>query len=91
MPIGGQILAKRLKKHILKYEENDSSWDSTEGLNFYYFNHLGNQTEFKNFYRERLNAAKVDAKTRGNMISLPEGVHACVCMFTIIYNRAHCC
>ncbi|KAG1299103.1 hypothetical protein G6F66_001111 [Rhizopus arrhizus] len=61
---GGQILAKRLKKHILKYEENDSSWDSTEGLNFYYFNHLGNQTEFKNFYRERLNAAKVDAKTR---------------------------
>ncbi|CAO3698262.1 unnamed protein product [Rhizopus stolonifer] len=61
---GGQILAKRLKKSILKYDENDSMWDSTEGLNFYHFNKLGNQTEFKNFYRERLNAAKVDANTR---------------------------
>jgi heme oxygenase len=79
MHIGGQILAKRLKKHILKYEENDSSWDSTEGLNFYYFNHLGNQTEFKNFYRERLNAAKVDAKTRGNVINFSE-------VYVYIYN-----
>ncbi|KAG1449606.1 hypothetical protein G6F56_008596 [Rhizopus delemar] len=61
---GGQILAKRLKKSILKYDENDSMWDSTEGLNFYHFDKLGNQTEFKNFYRERLNAAKVDAATR---------------------------
>ncbi|ORE22170.1 hypothetical protein BCV71DRAFT_241155 [Rhizopus microsporus] len=60
---GGQILAKRLKKHILKLDEKDGEWDSADGLNFYYFN-LGNQAEFKNFYRERLNAAKVTAKTR---------------------------
>ncbi|CEG67815.1 hypothetical protein RMATCC62417_04181 [Rhizopus microsporus] len=61
---GGQILAKRLKKHILKLDEKDGEWDSADGLNFYYFNNLGNQAEFKNFYRERLNAAKVTAKTR---------------------------
>ncbi|KAI8384436.1 heme oxygenase-domain-containing protein [Radiomyces spectabilis] len=61
---GGQILAKRLKKHVFGMEEDDGSWDTKDGLNFYYFDNLGNQTEFKNFYRERLNAAKVDAKTR---------------------------
>lgn len=61
---GGQILSKRLKKSILKLDENDSSWDTIEGLNFYHFNNLGNQTDFKNFYRERLNAAKVDENTR---------------------------
>jgi heme oxygenase len=64
---GGQILSKRLKKSVLKLNENDGSWDTIEGLNFYLFNNLGNQTDFKNFYRERLNAAKVDQVTRGNI------------------------
>ena len=64
---GGQILAKRLKKSVLKLNENDGSWDTTEGLNFYLFNNLGNQTDFKNSYRERLNAAKVDQHTRGKL------------------------
>lgn len=71
---GGQILSKRLKKHVLRLDENDSSWDTTEGLNFYYFNNLGNQTDFKNFYRERLNAAKVDQQTRDLIVS--EAVHS---------------
>jgi heme oxygenase len=66
---GGQILSKRLKKHVLHLDENDSSWDTTEGLNFYNFNNLGNQTDFKNFYRERLNAAKVDQQTRDLIVS----------------------
>lgn len=66
---GGQILSKRLKKHVLHLDENDSSWDTTEGLNFYHFNNLGNQTDFKNFYRERLNAAKVDQQTRDLIVS----------------------
>ncbi|KAI9247881.1 heme oxygenase-domain-containing protein [Sporodiniella umbellata] len=66
---GGQILSKRLKKSVLKYDENDSLWDSTEGLEFYHFDKLGNQTEFKNFYRERLNAAKVNASTRELVVS----------------------
>lgn len=66
---GGQILAKRLKKAVLKLDENDGSWDTTEGLNFYLFNNLGNQTDFKNFYRERLNAAKVDQNTRDLIVA----------------------
>ncbi|CEP11162.1 hypothetical protein [Parasitella parasitica] len=66
---GGQILSKRLKKHVLYIDENDSTWDTTEGLNFYHFNNLGNQTEFKNFYRERLNAAKVDQQTRDLIVA----------------------
>jgi heme oxygenase len=66
---GGQILAKRLKKHVLKLDENDSTWDTTNGLNFYNFQNLGNQADFKNFYRERLNAAKVDEKTRDLIVA----------------------
>ncbi|KAI8990028.1 heme oxygenase-domain-containing protein [Pilobolus umbonatus] len=66
---GGQMLAKRLKKSVLKLEEGDSSWDTTIGLNFYMFNTLGNHTDFKNFYRERLNAAKVDKKTRDLIVA----------------------
>ncbi|KAG0749620.1 hypothetical protein G6F62_000364 [Rhizopus arrhizus] len=64
---GGQILSKRLKKHILHYD--DTTWDSSEGLNFYYFNNLGNQAEFKNFYRERLDSAKVNAVTRDLIVT----------------------
>ncbi|KAG2236118.1 heme oxygenase-domain-containing protein [Thamnidium elegans] len=66
---GGQILSKRLKKCVLMMDEQDGSWDTTEGLNFYYFNNLGNQTDFKNFYRERLNAAKVDQATRDLIVA----------------------
>ncbi|KAF7730687.1 hypothetical protein EC973_001636 [Apophysomyces ossiformis] len=66
---GGQILAKRLKKHVLKLEENDSAWDSNQGLEFYYFENIGNQAEFKAFYRERLNAAKVSARTRDLIVA----------------------
>ncbi|KAG1441611.1 hypothetical protein G6F56_011400 [Rhizopus delemar] len=63
---GGQILSKRLKKHVLNYD--DTTWDSSDGLNFYMFNHLGNQAEFKSFYRERLDSAKVNAITREEAI-----------------------
>jgi heme oxygenase len=62
---GGQILAKRLKTHIFGFSEKDAEWDTTEGLNFYHFEAIGNVPEFKDMYRERLNAAKVDAATRG--------------------------
>lgn len=64
--IGGQILAKRLKKHVLGLEENGGEWDSEDGLAFYYFSNIGNQKEFKAVYRDRLNAAKVNNKTKGN-------------------------
>ncbi|KAI9014476.1 heme oxygenase-domain-containing protein [Phycomyces nitens] len=61
---GGQILAKRLKKAVLQLNEKDSAWDSTKGLEFYYFDHIGNQNEFKALYRERLDGAKVSQKTK---------------------------
>ncbi|KAI8065095.1 heme oxygenase-domain-containing protein [Gongronella butleri] len=61
---GGQILAKRLKKCILQLQEGDASWDTKEGLAFYHFEALGNQAEFKDYYRHQLNGAKVDAETR---------------------------
>lgn len=70
---GGQILAKRLKKHVLKISEDDASWDSDEGLAFYRFTNIGNQNEFKSIYRERLNDAPVDRKTRGKEKKLVEG------------------
>ncbi|KAI8331986.1 heme oxygenase-domain-containing protein [Choanephora cucurbitarum] len=66
---GGQILSKRLKKHVLQLDESDSAWDTVDGLNFYHFDQLGNQSEFKNFYRERLNAAKVDQATRDLIVA----------------------
>ncbi|KAG0168484.1 hypothetical protein DFQ28_006946 [Apophysomyces sp. BC1034] len=66
---GGQILAKRLKKCVLRLEEGESAWDSNQGLEFYHFENLGNQAEFKAFYRERLNAAKVNARTRDMIVS----------------------
>lgn len=62
---GGQILAKRLKKHVLQISETDGAWDSSEGLKFYYFNNIGNQNEFKAYYRERLNVVPVTKRTRG--------------------------
>ncbi|KAL0077857.1 heme oxygenase-domain-containing protein [Phycomyces blakesleeanus] len=65
---GGQILAKRLKKSVLKVDEKDSEWDSTKGLEFYYFDHIGNQNEFKALYRERLDGAKVSQKTKDLII-----------------------
>jgi heme oxygenase len=74
-----------LKKHILKLDEKDGEWDSADGLNFYYFNNLGNQAEFKNFYRERLNAAKVTAKTRGKTRIKKKGACAHIVAF-----RTHC-
>ncbi|ORX56152.1 hypothetical protein DM01DRAFT_1362437 [Hesseltinella vesiculosa] len=60
---GGQMLAKRLKKCILHLQEDDASWDSTDGLAFYHFN-LGNQAEFKDYFRHQLNGAQVDADMR---------------------------
>lgn len=59
LSIGGQILAKRLKKHILHLEKTDGTWDSNSGLSFYYFNNIGNQNEFKNMYRQQLDEAPV--------------------------------
>jgi heme oxygenase len=65
MTTGGQILAKRLKTHIFHLSEKDAEWDTKDGLNFYHFENIGNVPEFKEMYRERLNAARVDAATRG--------------------------
>lgn len=62
---GGQILAKRLKKHVLQLRETDGAWDSDQGLQFYLFNNIGNENEFKAMYRDRLNTVPIDAKTRG--------------------------
>ncbi|KAI8076523.1 heme oxygenase-domain-containing protein [Gilbertella persicaria] len=56
---GGQILAKRLKKYVLKIDVTDAAWDSYEGLKFYNFDHIGSQLEFKNLYRQRLDCAHV--------------------------------
>ncbi|KAJ8662934.1 hypothetical protein O0I10_001110 [Lichtheimia ornata] len=61
---GGQILAKRLKKHVLGLSETDGEWDSDQGLAFYAFNNIGNQNAFKNEYRERLDTVLVTQKTR---------------------------
>ncbi|KAI9289798.1 heme oxygenase-domain-containing protein [Umbelopsis sp. AD052] len=66
---GGQILAKRLKTHIFHLSEKDAEWDTTEGLNFYHFEAIGNVPEFKEMYRERLNAARVDAATRDLVVT----------------------
>ncbi|KAI9493357.1 heme oxygenase-domain-containing protein [Zychaea mexicana] len=66
---GGQILAKRLKKHILGLSEGDGDWDSDEGLHFYDFANIGNQSAFKNEYRERLNRAPVDKRTRDLIVT----------------------
>ncbi|KAI8143838.1 heme oxygenase-domain-containing protein [Fennellomyces sp. T-0311] len=66
---GGQILAKRLKKHILGLSETDGNWDSNEGLHFYEFANIGNQNAFKNEYRERLNTAPVDKRTRDLIVA----------------------
>lgn len=69
MTTGGQILAKRLKTHIFHLSEKDAEWDTKDGLNFYHFETIGNVPEFKEMYRERLNAARVDAATRGKRYS----------------------
>jgi len=61
---GGQILAKRLKTHVFHLSEKDAEWDTKDGLHFYHFENIGNVPEFKDMYRERLNAARVDAATR---------------------------
>ncbi|CAO3610507.1 unnamed protein product [Cunninghamella blakesleeana] len=72
---GGQILAKRLKKSILHLDEKDSSsWETKEGLKFYHFDQLGNQAEFKDFYRQRLNGAQVNAEQRDLIVK--EAVHS---------------
>ncbi|KAI8344377.1 heme oxygenase-domain-containing protein [Chlamydoabsidia padenii] len=66
---GGQILAKRLKKHILHLDKQDSSWDSRAGLAFYHFNSIGNQNEFKNMYRQQLDEAPVTAHTKDLVVA----------------------
>lgn len=62
---GGQILAKRLKKHVLKISVTDAAWDSYEGLEFYNFDHIGSHNEFKSLYRQRLDEAHVTQRTKG--------------------------
>ncbi|KAI7868706.1 hypothetical protein BDF14DRAFT_1966195 [Spinellus fusiger] len=61
---GGQILAGRLKKHVLGLDEKDSLWDSTKGVEFYYFDNIGNQNEFKATYRDCLDSVKVTQKVK---------------------------
>lgn len=65
--LGGQILAKRLKKHILKIDVTDVAWDSYDGLQFYNFDHIANHNEFKNLYRQRLDGALVSQYTKGKL------------------------
>ncbi|KAI9315251.1 heme oxygenase-domain-containing protein [Dichotomocladium elegans] len=71
---GGQILAKRLKKHVLGLSEADGTWDSDDGLAFYVFKNIGNQNEFKNEYRERLNMAPVTKESRDLIVQ--EAIHS---------------
>ncbi|KAI7859255.1 hypothetical protein BDC45DRAFT_432849 [Circinella umbellata] len=66
---GGQILAKRLKKHILNLSEGDGNWDSNDGLQFYNFSNIGNHNAFKEEYRERLNKTPVDKNTRDLIVA----------------------
>lgn len=66
---GGQILAKRLKTSILGLTQDSTEWDTKDGLAFYHFENLGNQAEFKDFYRQRLNSAHVNATTRDWIVS----------------------
>ncbi|KAI8991242.1 heme oxygenase-domain-containing protein [Mycotypha africana] len=65
---GGQILAKRLKKHVLKISASDPAWDSYEGLEFYNFDHIGNHTEFKTLYRQCLNEARVTQEMKDTIV-----------------------
>ncbi|CAO3613749.1 unnamed protein product [Mucor hiemalis] len=71
---GGQILAKRLKKHVLKIDVTDAAWDSYHGLEFYNFDHIANNNEFKNLYRERLDGAHVTQYTKDLIVA--EAIHS---------------
>jgi heme oxygenase len=64
--LGGQILAKRLKKHVLKIDVTDAAWDSYQGLDFYNFDHIASHNEFKNLYRQRLDEAHVTQHVKGS-------------------------
>ncbi|KAI7894229.1 heme oxygenase-domain-containing protein [Mucor mucedo] len=66
---GGQILAKRLKKYVLKIDVTDAAWDSYHGLEFYNFDHIANNNEFKNLYRQRLDGARVTQYTKDLIIA----------------------
>ncbi|ORZ21542.1 hypothetical protein BCR42DRAFT_321343 [Absidia repens] len=66
---GGQILAKRLKKHILHLDKEDSSWDSRIGLDFYHFNNISHQNEFKSMYRQQLDQVPVTARTKDLVVA----------------------
>ncbi|ORX52463.1 hypothetical protein DM01DRAFT_1336835 [Hesseltinella vesiculosa] len=65
---GGQILAKRLKKHILQLKKSDSSWHAQEGVSFYYFNTIGNTNEFKNMYRQQLDQVPVTESLKASIV-----------------------
>lgn len=65
---GGQILAKRLKKHVLKRDVTDASWDSHRGLEFYNFDHIRSHNQFKNLYRQRLDESPVTQYVKGKQI-----------------------
>lgn len=88
--LGGQILAKRLKKHVLKIDVTDSAWDSYHGLEFYNFDHIANHNEFKNLYRERLDGAHVTQYTKGKRhnVSIKGASHILTLLFT---HRFNCC
>lgn len=58
-------MAKRLKKYVLKIDVTDAAWDSYHGLEFYNFDHIANNNEFKNLYRQRLDGARVTQYTKG--------------------------
>lgn len=65
---GGQILSKRLKKHVLKRDVTDASWDSHHGLEFYNFDHIRSHNEFKNLYRQRLDESPVTQYVKGKQV-----------------------
>ncbi|KAK9764471.1 hypothetical protein K7432_007988 [Basidiobolus ranarum] len=58
---GGQILAKKIQKSL--------NLPETAGTHFYQFPRINDMNDFKNFYRERLNAITVDQKTKEALVA----------------------
>ncbi|ORY02253.1 hypothetical protein K493DRAFT_386863 [Basidiobolus meristosporus CBS 931.73] len=58
---GGQILLKKIQKSL--------NLPDDAGTRFYRFPRVNNMNDFKNFYRERLNAISVDQRTKNALVS----------------------
>ncbi|KAI8983825.1 hypothetical protein BDB01DRAFT_790252 [Pilobolus umbonatus] len=75
---GGQIMAKRLKKHVLGLTTEDVAWEEYNGVQFYNFEHIENHMEFKKLYRSRLDSAAVTQEVKDQI------VHEAVVAFDLI-------